>query len=135
VSRRFVAATATRLQALMSRRLDDERWLIVYIDGFGFAGHTLVGALGVTAEGRKLPLAVVEGSTENKTLATRLVANLSNRGLDASRGVLFVVDGSLALSRFALVFSMYQTRSRSSDPKSADGRPAPCDRIPIWSAP
>jgi transposase-like protein len=99
VSRRFVAATSARLHALMSRRLDDERWLIVFIDGFGFAGHTLVGALGVTAEGRKLPLAVVEGSTENKTLATRLVANLSNRGLDASRGVLFVVDGSQALSR------------------------------------
>ena len=99
VSRRFVAATAARLQELMSRRLDDERWLIVFIGGFGFAGHTLVGALGVTAEGRKLPLAVVEGSTENKTLATRLVANLSNRGLDAGRGVLFVVDGSQALSR------------------------------------
>ena len=71
VSRRFVAATGARLHALMSRRIDDERWLIVFIEGSGFAGHTLVGALGVTAEGRKLPLTVVAGSTENKTLATR----------------------------------------------------------------
>ena len=71
VSRRFVAATGARLHALMSRRIDDERWLIVFIEGSGFAGHTLVGTLGVTAEGRKLPLTVVAGSTENKTLATR----------------------------------------------------------------
>ncbi len=99
VSRRFVAATSARLHTLMSRRIDDQRWLIVFIDGFGFAGHTLVGALGVTAEGRKVPLAVVEGSTENKTLATRLVAELRDRGLDVSHGVLFVVDGSRALSR------------------------------------
>jgi putative transposase len=113
VSRRFVAATEARLRALMSRRLDDERWLIVFIDGFGFAGHTLVGALGVTADGHKLPLAVVEGSTENKTLATRLVANLRDRGLDASRGVLFVIDGSQALAAaVAAVFGGHAVLAR-----------------------
>ena len=56
VSRRFVTATAERLAELESRPLDKERWLVVFIDGFGFADHTLVGALGVTDDGVKVPL-------------------------------------------------------------------------------
>ncbi len=99
VSRRFVNATADQLVELMSRRLDNERWLIMFIDGFTFGDHLLVGALGVTADGTKVPLAVAEGTTENKTLVTRLLADLSDRGLDVSGGVLFVVDGSKALTR------------------------------------
>jgi putative transposase len=99
VSRRFVAATAERLSELLDRRLDDQRWLIVFLDGFGMGEHLLVGALGVTADGTKVPLGVVEGTTENKAVCTRLVADLAERGLDASRGVLFVVDGGKALDR------------------------------------
>ncbi len=99
VSRRFVNATADQFASLMSRRLDDERWLIMFIDGFTFGDHMLVGALGVTTDGVKVPLAVVEGTTENKTLVTRLLADLQDRGLDVSNGVLFVVDGSKALTR------------------------------------
>ena len=99
VSRKFVTATTQRLAELNRRPLDDERWLIVFIDGFRFGEHLLVGALGVTGDGRKIPLAVVEGTTENATVCTRLTANLRDRGLDASAGVLFVIDGSKALSK------------------------------------
>lgn len=98
VSRRFIAATQDRLATLMERRLDGDRWLVVYLDGFGFGEHTLVGALGVTEDGTKVPLAVVEGTTENKIVCTRLVAGLAERGLDATCGLLFCVDGSKALS-------------------------------------
>jgi transposase-like protein len=98
VSRRFVAATAERLAELCNRRLDDQRWLAVFIDGFSFGDHTLVGALGVTADGTKVPLGVVEGSTENAAVCTRLVSDLAARGLDATRGVLFVVDGGKAIA-------------------------------------
>jgi putative transposase len=99
VSRRFVTATAERLAELLDRRLDDQRWLIVYVDGFGMGDHLMVGALGVTADGTKVPLGVVEGSTENAAVCTRLVADLADRGLDASRGVLFVVDGGKAIDK------------------------------------
>ena len=68
MSRRFIAATAERLAEFRSRPLDDRRWLIVFVDGFDFAGHTMVGALGVTADGTKVPLGVVEGSTENASV-------------------------------------------------------------------
>jgi putative transposase len=99
VSRRFVQATAERLAELLARRLDQERWLVVFLDGFGMGEHLLVGALGVTADGTKVPLGVAEGTTENKAVCTRLVADLADRGLDASRGVLFVIDGGKALER------------------------------------
>jgi len=99
VSRRFVAATAERLAELLARRLDDRRWLVVFLDGFGMGEHLLVGALGVTDDGTKVPLGVAEGTTENKAVCTRLVADLADRGLDASAGVLFVIDGGKALER------------------------------------
>jgi transposase-like protein len=99
VSRRFIAATAERLAAFRSRPLHGERWLIVFVDGFDFAGHTMVGALGVTADGTKVPLGVVEGSTENATVVRGLISGLRDRGLDASHGVLFVLDGGKALAK------------------------------------
>lgn len=99
VSRRFVAATAERLTELCARRLDDRRWAAVMLDGAGFGEHLLVVALGIDADGSKVPLGVVEGSTENAAVCTRLVADLADRGLDPSRGLLFVLDGSRALAK------------------------------------
>ena len=99
VSRRFITATAERLAEFRSRPLDDQRWLICFVDGFDFAGHTMVGALGVTADGTKVPLGVVEGSTENAAVVRGLIAGLRDRGLDASEGILFVLDGAKALAK------------------------------------
>jgi putative transposase len=99
VSRRFVTATAERLAELCARPLDEARWPIVMLDGVHLGEHLLVVALGVTDDGSKVPLGVVEGSTENAVVCGRLVADLVDRGLDASRGVLFVIDGGKALSK------------------------------------
>lgn len=96
-SRRFVAATRKALAAFRSRPLDEHRWVVVYIDGFDFAGETMVGALGVDGTGTKVPLTVVQGTTENKTVCTRLLNSLEDRGFDPSHGVLFVIDGGKAI--------------------------------------
>lgn len=93
VSRRFVAATRKGLAEFRSRPLDDRRWVVVFIDGFDFAGETMVGALGVDDTGTKVPLTVVQGTTENKAVCTRLLSGLEDRGFDPSQGVLFVIDG------------------------------------------
>jgi putative transposase len=98
VSRRFVTATAERLDQLLHRPLGGQRWLVVFLDGFGMGEHLLVGALGVTADGTKVPLGVVEGTTENTAVCTRLVTGLRDRGLDTEHGVLFVIDGGKALA-------------------------------------
>jgi putative transposase len=99
VSRRFVAATETALEQLMSRRLDDLDLVAFMVDGVHFGEHTCVVALGIGIDGTKHPLAVEEGSTENATLATGLITGLRDRGLDVSRPILAVLDGSAALAR------------------------------------
>ena len=99
VSRRFVAATETALAELMSRRLDDLDLVAFMVDGVHFGEHTCVVALGIGIDGTKHPLAVEEGSTENATLATGLITGLRDRGLDVTRPVLAVLDGSKALAR------------------------------------
>jgi putative transposase len=97
VSRRFIVATAERLHALMSRSLADQRFLVVMLDGFGMGEHLLMGALGICADGIKVPLGVVEGATENADVVIALLTDLHDRGLDASDGLLFVVDGGTAI--------------------------------------
>jgi putative transposase len=99
VSRRFVAATETALAELMSRRLDDLDLVVFMVDGVHFGESTCVVALGIGADGTKHPLAVEEGSTENATLVTSLITGLRDRGLDVTRPVLAVLDGSKALAR------------------------------------
>jgi putative transposase len=97
VSGRFVAATRARLDELRGRSLGDRRWLVVYVDGFDFADQRMVGALGVDEHGNKVPLGVIQGTTENATICRDLLAKAKDRGLDASGGVLFVLDGAKAL--------------------------------------
>jgi putative transposase len=97
ISRRFLAATAERLSELLDRRLDDRRYLVLMLDGWNLGEHLLVGALGIDSEGHKVPLGVVEGTTENAAVVSSLLADLRDRGLDVSEGVLFVVDGGTAI--------------------------------------
>jgi putative transposase len=99
VSRTFVARTREALGELMARRLDDVRLAVLMLDGIDLKGRTNVVALGITTEGVKIPLGLWEGSTENATVATALLADLVDRGLDTSQGVLCVIDGSKALRK------------------------------------
>ncbi len=99
VSRSFVERTRRSLGELMSRRLDDVRLAAMMIDGLELQGRTNVVALGITTEGVKIPLGLWEGSTENATVATALLADLVERGLDPEQGILFVIDGAKALRK------------------------------------
>ncbi|CAA9224175.1 MAG: Mobile element protein [uncultured Acidimicrobiales bacterium] len=98
VSRRFVTATETALAELMSADLSGLDLVALMVDGVRFAEHTCIVALGITAEGTKVPLGVVEGSTENTTTVTDLLSGLRDRGLDTTRPVLVVIDGAKALA-------------------------------------
>src|SRR5207244_4088515 len=99
VSRAFVERTGEALTALMGRRLDDVRLAVLMLDGIELKGRTNIVALGITTEGVKLPLGLWEGSTENATVATALLSDLVERGLDPEQGILFVIDGSKALRK------------------------------------
>ncbi len=99
VSRTLIERTRRSLGELMSRRLDDVRLAVMMIDGLELQGRTNVVALGITTDGVKIPLGLWEGSTENATVATALLSDLVERGLDPEQGILFVIDGAKALRK------------------------------------
>jgi transposase-like protein len=99
VSRAFVERTRVALGELMARRLDDVRLAVMMLDGIELKGRTNVVALGITSAGVKIPLGLWEGSTENSTVATALLSDLVERGLDPEQGMLFVIDGAKALRK------------------------------------
>jgi len=99
VSRTFIERTREALGELMGRRLDDARLAVLMLDGIDLKGRTNVVCLGITTEGVKIPLGLWEGSTENAAVATALLADLVDRGLDTSQGLLAVLDGSKALRK------------------------------------
>jgi transposase-like protein len=99
VSRTFVERTRGALGELMSRQLGDLRLAVMMLDGLELKGRMMIVALGITTEGVKIPLGLWEGSTENATVATALLSDLVERGLDPEQGMLFVLDGSKALRK------------------------------------
>jgi putative transposase len=102
VSRRFVAQTQTALAELLAADLTSLDLVAFMVDGVHFGEHTCVVALGIDIDGAKHPLSLVEGSTENATLVTELIVGLRERGLDTTRPILAVLDGSKALRRAVL---------------------------------
>jgi transposase-like protein len=99
VSRRFVTATETALAELLAADLSGLDLVALMVDGVHFAEHCCVVALGIDIDGVKHPLSLVEGSTENATLVTELLVGLRERGLNVTRPILVVIDGSKALRR------------------------------------
>ena len=97
VSRRVVEASEAEVEALLSRRFDELKLLVIYIDGLIFGDYTMIGAVGVDSEGNKHVLGIREGATENSTVVTELLEDIVARGLDPKRRMLFVIDGSKAL--------------------------------------
>lgn len=98
VSRAFVKATAAAIHELSNRRLDQQRYLAIFLDGVEYAGETMLVALGVTETGEKKVLGLRQGASENAAVCTSLLEELRERGLDTSQPILAVIDGSQALA-------------------------------------
>ena len=99
VSRRFVALTEEKLGEWLSQPLDELDLKIVMLDGIYFRDHCILVALGVDSDGRKHPLGIREGNTENAAVAKALLADLVERGLPTDRALVFVIDGSKGLRK------------------------------------
>lgn len=113
VSRRFVARTRAELEAWQKKPLGDLDIVALMVDGIGFGEHTLVVALGIDSSGKKHPLAVREGTTENGGLCRGLLADLVERGIPADRAILIVIDGGRGLrSAIREVFGEYAVVQR-----------------------
>jgi transposase-like protein len=97
VSRRFVALSQQQMTAWLSKPLDDLDVRVLVIDGIVFRDHTILIVLGIDSDGKKHVLGLREGTTENSRVARALLHDLLERGLDAERARVFVIDGSKAL--------------------------------------
>src|SRR5690606_17553200 len=98
-SRRFVAVTAERLEEWSRRNLSEMGLVVIMLDGIVIDEQTVIVAFGVDESGTKHPLGVWMGATENAVVCGELLDDLIQRGLDAHKGYLFVIDGSKGFGR------------------------------------
>lgn len=97
VSRHMIEASEAEVEALLGRRFDELKLVVIYIDGMVFGDHVMIGAVGVDTEGHKHVLAIREGATENATVVKELLEDVVARGVNPDQKRLFVIDGSKAL--------------------------------------
>jgi putative transposase len=101
VSRRFVEETGKNLKDWLSRSLSELSLAVLMLDGIVCGEHTVLVALGMDENGSKHVLGLWEGATENAVACTGLLSSLVERGLNTTRAMLVVIDGSKALAKAA----------------------------------
>lgn len=99
VSRRFVALSQQQLDEWLHRKLNEFDLPVVMVDGIHFRDSVILVALGIDAKGNKHVLGLREGSTEATRVVRSLLSDLIDRGLDAQRKRLWVIDGGKALRK------------------------------------
>ena len=99
VSRRFVQLSQEQLALWLARPIGELDLPVVMIDGIHFRDRVILLALGIDAQGNKHVLGLREGSTEATRVVASLLSDLVERGLDAQRMRLWVIDGGKALRK------------------------------------
>ena len=99
VSRRFVDATKKKLEEMLSADLSKLALCALMVDGIHVGEHVVLIALGIDESGDKHVLGLYDGATENATVCTALLLDLTARGARSDRALLFVIDGSKALAK------------------------------------
>lgn len=98
LSEAFIEHSAEILEQFLQRRLDDVRYVAMFIDGKILAKQHIVVAIGVDEHGEKRTLGITQASTENATAIAEMLRDMIGRGFDAQHGILAVVDGGKGLS-------------------------------------
>jgi transposase-like protein len=99
VSRRWVALSQAQLHEWLSGSIKELDLPVVMIDGIHFRDRVILVALGIDAKGNKHVLGLHEGSTEASRVVRSLLSDLVERGLDADRARVWVIDGGKALRK------------------------------------
>lgn len=99
ISRRFIRASAKKLQEFQERRLEAYDFVALVLDGKTFAEDRMVIALGITLTGEKILLGFVQTATENEKVCAAFLRELVDRGLQTAQGLLCVLDGAKGLRK------------------------------------
>lgn len=112
VSRKWIKATAQKIEDLQKRSLKEMDIRAVFIDGKKFSKYGVIIALGVASDGRKFILGIYQASGEDHESCLNLLNDLQSRGLPES-GLLFVVDGGSGLNKaLDLKYSCHDKQKR-----------------------
>lgn len=99
VSRRYIRASSRKLKELMERRLEGYDFVSVVIDGKQFGDDGILMALGITIEGKKIVLGMLQASTENYMVCRDFLRDLIERGLRHEEGLLCLIDGGKGIRK------------------------------------
>jgi len=100
VSRRWIKASGKKLALLNDRNLGAYDIVAIFLDGKHFStDHEIVVALGVTLEGEKIILGMIETSTENYVVCRDFMKGLIVRGLRVDDPILCIIDGGKGLHK------------------------------------
>jgi transposase-like protein len=113
LSRRFIRASARKLQQLLEHRLESYDLVALFLDGKTFAEDEMVIALGITLSGEKVILGFIQTGTENELVCSDFLRSLLERGLRIDKGLLCILDGSKGLhSAIQKVFGSFALLQR-----------------------
>ena len=99
ISRHFIEHSTKAVEAFTSRSLEEEKYVALFIDGKHLAGEQMIITLGITDEGVKKPLDVIQSTTENSRCIKEMLSSLISRGLAFEQGLLVVTDGSKGIHK------------------------------------
>jgi transposase-like protein len=97
ISRHFVEYSSAAVDEFCNRHLDKDCYVGLFIDGKSLGGEQMIIAMGVTDQGVKKPLAVIQSSTENSRSIREMLSELIERGFNFDKGLLVIIDGSKGL--------------------------------------
>ena len=101
VSRRFIEGMDNMMKEFFTRKVDQD-YPVMMIDGLELGKMTIIAAMGIDNDGKKRILGIAEGGSENSIVIKGLLEDLIDRGLNAGRPRLYVLDGGKALHKAVL---------------------------------
>lgn len=113
LSREFVKHSEQALKEFETRRLDEHEIVAIFIDGKHLAAQQIIVALGITSDGRKIPLGLVQMASENSESIGAFFDDLIERGLKYKNGLLFITDGAKGIIKGVKdIFGKYAVMQR-----------------------
>ena len=97
-SRRFVAGLELLMEEFFARPITND-YPVIMLDGLSVGDMMVIAAMGITSDGHKQMLGLIEGATETHTVVNSLLSDLINRGLSIEMPRLFVLDGGKGLHK------------------------------------
>jgi putative transposase len=94
VSRRYISASEKKLREIRERKLDQHDFVALVMDGKRFGDDEIIISLGVTINGEKILLGIIQAASENESVCKDFLKSLIRRGLKYDQGLLCVMDGA-----------------------------------------